>query len=681
MVLESLNRGRRLKMDVLQFNPWEISGHASVAAVFFRELGMALNRHSEEEPAAKAAVQRLTLYSKAASFGGVTLKAIGKAMPYLGFPGGPVVEAMGDAAATSSEIAGKGAEAQDANSLQPTLAEIKRMLAADMAKLKRPLLVVIDDIDRLTTDEIREVFQLVKANADFPNLIYLLMFDREIVAGALNSVAGGRGREFLDKIVQVPFHVPQPAVGRVHKVLLDGLDAHLRDSGFGERWETQRWSRVWPGRLALYFTNLRSVYRFLGSFSFQVSQMRNGRTFELNPLDLIVLETLRLFEPAVYEALHARREVLTGSRIAGIFGEDSQKEAQLAEQTALLALATESRRPGLKEILAVLFPTLFGHQYPDRRTMRRQLHIGHEDYFDRYFTMSLAPDDVPQSDLDALRENFANSAAFAKRCESLNSRNLLATAFERLDAYSDDLPPSVFPHMIKTLADVGDILPEGDNRELLSFDALTHAYRLVYFGLKRVEDESERYKHLHDGIQSTMGVRLPVQLLAMEERRPDSSKSEFLVSQEQWELLKPLVLERIQFAARDGRLRKLVGLSYVLWRWKEWVGEAEVKKWIAAELLTGGDALWILQVFLSTMQASGEKVTFTRYIRLDTLSSFADIETIERLTRAYDLTSLAKDDMRSLRAFRQALVWRDEGKPPGYIGERLGSRNPLVEES
>lgn len=681
MVLESLNKGRRLKMDVLQFNPWEISGHASVAAVFFRELGVALNRHAMSEPAAKAAVQRLTVYSKAASFGGSTLKALGKTLPLLGVPGGPILESIGEAAAASSDLAAKGAEAQGTSSQESSLSDVKRLLAADMAKLKRPLLVVIDDIDRLTTDEIREVFQLVKANADFPNLIYLLMFDREIVAGALDSIAGGRGHEFLDKIIQVPFHVPQPAMKRVHKVLFEGLDAHLAETGVGERWETQRWTLVWPNGLSLYFTNLRSVYRFLGSFSFQVSQMRNGKTFELNPLDLIVLETLRLFEPALYESLAARRDILTGSRIATLFREDETKKAQLAEQAALLALTTESRRPAMKEILVALFPALFGHQHPDQHTMQRHLRVGHEDYFDRYFTMSLTPDDVPQADVDALRENFANSAAFTERCKSLKSRDLLATAFERLDAYKQDFPVSVFPHLITTLADAGDMLSEKDDREFFSFDALAHAFRLVHFGLKRVEDENQRYHHLLDGIQSTAGVRLPVKLLAMEERRPDGSKSDFLVSEEQWASLKSLVLARIEAAADDGRLRRLEGLSYLLWRWKEWAGEDAVKKWVAAELKTDSDALWVLRVFLSTMRTDGEKVTFTRYIRLDYLSQFVDIDAAERLTRSYDIATLPQDDMRALRAFRQALKWQEEGKPPGYIGDRWDRANPLEEES
>ena len=682
MVIEKLRRGASPKVDLLEFNPWEISGHDSVAAIFFRELALALGQDKPSGSATAATVQRLRKYSKAASFGATALKVVGKAMSVAGVPGGSVLVEVGEAASQSAEVAASGAEAHETGEKEQSLGELKRLLSQDMAKLTRPMLIVIDDIDRLTTDEIREVFQLVKANADFPNLIYLLMFDREIVGGALNTISGGRGHEFLDKIVQVLFHVPQPSTKSVHQVLFDGLDAHLAEAGVGERWDTARWSRVWPGGLSAYFTNLRCVYRFLGSFGFHVSQMQNGKTFELNPLDLIILETLRLFEPSLYEALPGRRGALTEHRhfSAAIDHDKTRKQAQ-AEITALLSLAQESRRERLREVLSALFPVIFGNQHPDQQTLLRQLRVGHEDLFDRYFTMSLPTGDVAQADLDALRANFTNPTAFVSTCESLKRRGLLEAAFERLDAYKQESPKSVFPHMITSLVQSSDMLPEKDDRDFMSFDALTHAYRLVYFGLRTIEDEGERFKHLSAGISASAGVRLAVKLLAHEERRPDKSSTDYLISEEHWDELKPIVLKRIHDVADAGGLRTMNGLSYILWRWKDWDGEAEVKQKISSHLKNGSDALWILKTFLSTMRSEGNKVTFTRYLRLDMLAQFCELETLTALTQDYEMEKLPKDDMRALRAFRQALIWKAEGKSDDYNGDKWRGENPLEEES
>ena len=41
--------------------------------------------------------------------------------------------------------------------------------------------MIIDDIDRLQEREVRQLFQAVKAIADFPKTIYLLSFDESTV--------------------------------------------------------------------------------------------------------------------------------------------------------------------------------------------------------------------------------------------------------------------------------------------------------------------------------------------------------------------------------------------------------------------------------------------------------------------------------------------------------------------
>lgn len=681
MVIEKLRRGASPKVDLLEFNPWEISGRDSLASTFFRELTLVLAAGESAEPSTKNTIRRLQLYAKVASFGGTALKAFGTVLGMTGIPFGPAFSAAGDAASQSAEVASQGAEAQEASDGQEqSLTELKRSLTHGMAELKRPVLIVIDDIDRLTTDEIREIFQLVKANADFPNLIYLLMFDREIVAGALDTISGNRGHEFLDKIVQVLFHVPQPSIKSVHGMLFEGLNAHLADVGVGERWENSRWYRVWHGGLPGYFTNLRCVYRFLGSFGFQVSQMRAGAAFELNPLDLVVLETLRLFEPALYEALPASRNILVDDIHAGGFLNEADKKKRAAtEIERLLSFASQDRREGLREILAELFPVLFGHHF-DHESCIRQLRVGHKDIFDRYFTMSLASDDVSQADLDSLLANFTDSVEFARICASLQERGQLETAFQRLDAYKQELPKAVFPRLITTLIDVGDSLPEKARADFFTFDALAHAYRLIYFGLRMIEDEGERFNYLKTGIAESKGVRLAVKLVASEERRSDSSPRNNLVSEEQWAELKPLALERIRAAAGDGRLRKMCGAISVLWRWQEWAGTEEAKDWITSELRTGDDALWVLKTFLSTMRQESTKVIFVRYISLNTLERFTDIETLSKLTEPLELAALEKDNMRALRAFRQARLWKAEGKPDDYNGDTWRGKNPLAEE-
>ncbi len=607
----------------------------------------------------------------------------GKAIAATGREEGVFIEATGTASSQTADVLTKAAEANEARVKLSDLSliELKRSISKDMAGLSKPILVVIDDIDRLTSDEIREVFQLIKANADFPNLIYLVLFDREIVAGALNGISGNRGTEFLDKIIQVLFHVPQPPLKDIHKIFCAGLDTYLASPGVSERWEAPRWTRVWPDGLTHYFTNLRSVYRFLSSFGFQVSHMKSGKTFELNPLDLVILETLRLFEPRFYELIPTNRSFFLGKWRPDVANEKDIDGKRREEMQRLLEVVPEGRRVRVREIIKHLFPGAFGHVHPDRIELLRGLRVGHEETFERYFVLGIPQDDISQADVDSLRDAAGDRNRFVEASKNLSDSGKLESALERLDVYCRTFPPTVFPAFISGLSDIGDELAQPDRPSFSFLDPLTFAWRQVYFGLKEIEDPQKRFELLRDGISCTRGVRLPVEIVNQDIRRQERSNHDYLISEDQNEALKSLVVERLRWAAEDGRLRAMPNLHFLLFRWLEFTSESEVKAWVTSQLKNSNDGLWILQTLLHTMTSSARKTTYTRYINLTSLERVCDSRLIDGLTSELEIDKLSVPEMRALRAFRYALIWRKEGRAEPQGGGGWGEEGPLTEDS
>ena len=90
--------------------------------------------------------------------------------------------ATGIRLATKVVVGGK-----DADSL---FAAVSRQLQ----EMKRKTVVIIDDIDRLTEQEIRQIFQLVKLSARFPYVIYVLAFNRDACCGGSIDSAWILGR-------------------------------------------------------------------------------------------------------------------------------------------------------------------------------------------------------------------------------------------------------------------------------------------------------------------------------------------------------------------------------------------------------------------------------------------------------------------------------------------------------
>jgi predicted KAP-like P-loop ATPase len=218
MLLEAVRRKHTAAIPVMEFNPWQLSGTGEIPATFFRELGIALGDEGPVRDVEKRDAM-LKYYSGLLTLAGSVAKSIGSLRTFPGKPDGPVITTAAGGLAAAASVTKKGSEALAAkgDSERKSLHELKSELSALMAKLPRPVLVVIDDIDRLSSAEILQVFQLVKANADFPRLVFLLLFERGVVTNALNAISDNKGGGFLEKIVQVGYHIPHASRQCVNK--------------------------------------------------------------------------------------------------------------------------------------------------------------------------------------------------------------------------------------------------------------------------------------------------------------------------------------------------------------------------------------------------------------------------------------------------------------------------------
>ncbi len=100
--------------------------------------------------------------------------------------------------------------------------EVKRSISEDLEDLDQRIYIFIDDMDRLTQNEIKQMFRLINSVADFSNTTYVLAFDYEIVSTALEGERGvSNGEEYLDKIIQLPKTIPVPKNNSIKVSLLD----------------------------------------------------------------------------------------------------------------------------------------------------------------------------------------------------------------------------------------------------------------------------------------------------------------------------------------------------------------------------------------------------------------------------------------------------------------------------
>lgn len=68
--------------------------------------------------------------------------------------------------------------------------------------------VVIDDIDRLEPNEAIEILRLIAKVANFPSVVYLLCYDRAVIAKQINTCLETDGDEYLEKIIHHSLPIP-----------------------------------------------------------------------------------------------------------------------------------------------------------------------------------------------------------------------------------------------------------------------------------------------------------------------------------------------------------------------------------------------------------------------------------------------------------------------------------------
>lgn len=669
MFLESLRESKDDCPLIVEFNPWQWAGQEQLAEAFFREIGLTLEKADESEDGKKRSARWRT-YGSYLTIGASIAKSFTTLLPILGIPGSGVLNILAKGLERSGEVVQKGSEGIDAQTEleNHTLSEFKRDISESLKGLKKPILVVIDDIDRLSADEIKLLFQLVKANADFPNIIYLLLFQRDIVEKSLEKIAPISGKEFLEKIVQVGFDIPQIERTRFEKVLFAGLNELLADDKVAQRFDNHRWNNIFIPGLSPYFQTLRDVHRFLSTLSFHVALFRGSGSFEVNPIDLTSLEVLRVFEPEVYKRLHDAKSALSEQNDI-----ESHAKTKLREFVeSIINQAPEKNRPQVREILKQLFPPaewifsghIYGPEFKEKWFL--DLRICHPDVFDRYFHLAIPEGDISQSQLDRILSLVGDREGLVAEFRDLNHRGLLAVALDRLEPYKEKIALEYAVPFITAIFDIGDELPD-EPQGFFSFSADTHASRIILWYLKQEKDPNKRSQLLKEAIKATEGLYLIIRKISFEDRKEkrEQNQDAFTVAEEDVENLKKICIEKIRQAANNGKLKSHPKMTYILYWWSKWVSMEEPKEWVKELIDSKEGLLSFLTASLqhSLTQGAGDYMSQVHwFINLKNIEDFASVEVLEQKVTQLDLETLGEKEQRAVRAFKKALKRRKEGK-------------------
>lgn len=108
--------------------------------------------------------------------------------------------------------------------------ELKSIIQTKINQTNKQFIVTIDDLDRLDTTEVLQIFKLVRCVANFENVYFILCLDRKVVESSIDeyfkqsSTIDDVTTHYCDKIINLYFEVPSIASEDLNILLDNTID-------------------------------------------------------------------------------------------------------------------------------------------------------------------------------------------------------------------------------------------------------------------------------------------------------------------------------------------------------------------------------------------------------------------------------------------------------------------------
>ncbi|WP_258962417.1 KAP family P-loop NTPase fold protein [Klebsiella pneumoniae] len=482
----------------------------------------------------------------------------------------------------------------DEEPLETVFRELSKVLEAE----NRRFLVIIDDMDRLSSEEALAIFRLIKSVGRLPNVMYLVVFDRQLAEQAINEKYPSEGPHFLEKIIQAGFELPMPVSTDLNNAVLASIDEIC---GTPSEDQIVRFMNVFYDVVAPYITSPRHVSRFQNAISVTWPAIAG----EVNLADFVALEILRLYEPTLFSAIKGNKSLVCGTKTENNNNNDDRF-------SIFLNGIEEGRQDVAKTALQRLFPRLesigYGGEWISEWSSERRVCV--EAHFDTYFRLNLSDEVLSGKAIDELIEKAGDSDYIKKVfMDAANARrrtgqSMVPVYFDELTTHGKRVDKDKVRPLLSALFEIHDAIDlkiDADSG-FMAMANTTLRYHWLIRKLTRnkfsIEERTDMYLKATEAaslgwlINFVSSARGDYQV---REDRQTTAEEDCLVSENVLPELTKRALNAIRTSSADGSLLVHKDLLYILYRWIDFMGgdPTEARAWTDS-LLDDRKALLIL---------------------------------------------------------------------------------------
>lgn len=457
--LGEINLSENEKPLILHFNPWIFSGRDDILKQFFTELLKEFDTKKSE--LGDIYCELLPFITQLANFG----LAVSECLPEYNTK---TITKIGSASLLllmfSLPSHGKKIDKND-----KTLQENKKLLIEKAEKLDRKIIIIIDDIDRLTNDEILEFFKAIKAIADFPNIIYVLAFDEMVIRDAIGrklcqdysgKIDTECSKKYLEKIIQLPIPFPPPNEILKDKFIEEQLYVVFKNTPHLYK-STEHWNYI-KDSVSHFLSTPRRIKRVINSIKLIYPSIEN----EVNANDLICLETIRQCLPDIYLRIKNNPEYFIYKPSENLLSPGVEKnEHRRFHEEWFAKLNNHDKIPALT-LMNNLFPEIRSSiRFPETifiyekggNIQKARIHANME-MFKRYFRLEVENYDYSIHAINVMFAKYFSSTDFTNLLKEYSSEVYTLTNMSKagvflnqLGKFIDEYPTNISLDHIKSI--------------------------------------------------------------------------------------------------------------------------------------------------------------------------------------------------------------------------------------
>ncbi len=587
----------QIKRDfiIVRFNPWNTSNIDQLIATFFHELKVAVQGKNNKNILKDNTGELLNILSG--------ILSIGKLSPI----GSQYFEVSSEAITKVNKLINN-----------KTLADIKTDIEKNLLRIAKRIFVFIDDIDRLDQDSLRLLFKMIRLNADFKNMTYILAFDPSIVGQLLDNEQQSHGMEYLEKIIQLPVEIPAIDESVIVEILTHELDKRIVIPN-QSKFDQKLWRElVFTGKFFKYFRTVRDVVRYVNSLSLNYPIIANN----VNMVDFMGIEAIKIYSRDSYNVIRNSKSVFEQLSI------DSNPRAEIVDEAKNVldkifhfeqngeSLESGRRKELIKTTCQVLFPQTdriyknWTYGSSDRATWRKQKRICDPDIFDNYFLLGVPKGQISDEAIRLVISGSNDLTKLKKQLRAIFNKKLGTRFLLTLTDYLDVVPQENIKIIITSIFEAENVIAH-EPHESFAISADFEAARIIYLLLCKLPNKDVRKKTLVEILNSTSHIYLPVRVVSiiLNDGKEAADKLEW--NPEDIQELKTIIVTKLKDFAKSGKLTESPHLGMLLYTWREWGIENEVKKYVEQISSYDEGVLNLLVGFTS------EVISDTRHLEID----------------------------------------------------------------